>query len=162
MTVGLSEQDPVRALGVTPGVTAVLAQESEPGRYDVLSSTSARGSFLTSLGFMVPDEVAALIGAGGQEFAAISAEQVQLLEADVLVWQAGTESGQAFVAQLQAAPLYKRLDVVREGRDVFITDKVIAGALTWSTVPSLPFALDALVPRFTAAVDGDPATTTTG
>lgn len=140
------------------GATALLAQEGESGEYDVLSSTSARGSFLTSLGFVVPDEVAALIGAGGEEFAAVSAEQVGLLDADVLVWQAGGESGPAFVAQLQAAPLYQRLDVVREGRDVFVTDKGAAGALTWSTVLSIPFALDRLVPKLAAAIDGDPTT----
>lgn len=140
------------------GATALLAQEGEPGQYDVLSSTSSRGSFLTSLGFGVPGEIAALIGDGGQEFVAVSAEQLQLLDADVLVWQAGTESGPAFTAGLRDDPLYQRLRVAREGRDVFVTDKVAAGALTWSTVLSIPFAIDALVPMLAGAVDGDPTT----
>lgn len=138
--------------------TALLAQEGEPGLYDVLSSTSARGSLLTSLGFTVPGEIAGLIGAGGQEFVAVSAEQAQLLDADVLVWQAGTESGPAFVAELRGDPLYQRLRAVREGRDVFVTDNVVAGALTWSTVLSIPVVIDALVPVLAAAVDGDPTT----
>lgn len=62
------------------------------------------------------------------------------------------------MAGLRSNPLYQQLDVAVEGRDVFVTDTVVVGALTWATVLSIPFALDALVPMIAAAVDGDPAT----
>lgn len=140
------------------GRTAVLAQEGEPGQYDVLSSTSPRGSILTALGFTTPPEITDLIEAGGEEFVAVSGEQLDLLDAGVLVWQVGLDSD-AFVAALRANPLYQRLTAVREGRDVFVADEIVAGALTWSTVLSIPYVIDALEPVLVAAVDGDPATT---
>lgn len=54
--------------------------------------------------------------------------------------------------------LYQGLRVAREGRDLFLTDPVLSGALTYSTALSIPYAIDGLVPRLAAAVDGDPAT----
>ena len=44
----------------------------------------------------------------------------------------------------------------------FLVDPELSGALTFSTVLSIPFAIDGLVPQIAAAVDGDPATTPTG
>jgi len=83
-------------------------------------------------------------------------EQVGLLDRDVVVWNAGFAS--ELPARLQADPVYPTLRVAREGRDVVVTDQVLSGALTWSTVLSIPLAIDRLVPQLSAAVDGDPAT----
>lgn len=48
--------------------------------------------------------------------------------------------------------------MAREGRDIFLSDEVLSGALTWSSVLSLPYALDRIAPMLAAAVDGDPET----
>ena len=72
------------------------------------------------------------------------------------MWNAGFES--ELPARLRADPLYPRLRAAREGRDVLVTDQTLSGALTWSTVLSIPLAIDRLVPQLAAAVDGDPAT----
>jgi iron complex transport system substrate-binding protein len=52
-------------------------------------------------------------------------------------------------------PLYQRLDVAKQGRDLSL-EGILSGALSFGSVLSLPFALDELVPRLAAAVDGDP------
>jgi len=55
-----------------------------------------------------------------------------------VVWNAG------FTPQLPAAlrdnAIYRGLAVAREGRDVFLVEEPLSGALTWSTVLSLPVA----------------------
>jgi iron complex transport system substrate-binding protein len=58
-------------------------------------------------------------------------------------------------------PLLRRLDVVREGRVVYLDATAdLANALGFSSPLSLPFALEHGVPRLAAALDGDPATKT--
>lgn len=44
--------------------------------------------------------------------------------------------------------------VARDGRVLFLDDEVLSGALTWSTVLSLPFAIDGLAPMLAATLDG--------
>jgi iron complex transport system substrate-binding protein len=52
--------------------------------------------------------------------------------------------------------------VAKKGRDLFLdVNDPIAGALSFSTVLSLPFALDRLTPMLAAVIDGDPATEST-
>ena len=60
-----------------------------------------------------------------------------------------------------AGPIYSKLDVRKEGRDVFMAaaDPGYA-AVPFVTVLSLPTLVDTLVPRLAAAVDGDPSTPT--
>ncbi|MGH3837259.1 MAG: iron-siderophore ABC transporter substrate-binding protein, partial [Pseudonocardiaceae bacterium] len=136
------------------GLAAVVAEQFEPGKYVVRGPTDPRTRFLSSLGFVLPDEIAQLTGDRGE--ADISAEQIGLVDQDLVVWNVG------FTPELPAAlagdPLYQALAVAREGRDVFLVDKVLSGTLTWSTVLSLPLAIDQLVPMLAAAVDGDPTT----
>lgn len=55
---------------------------------------------------------------------------------------------------------HQNLDVATEGRDVYVEYVPLGGALPFSTVLSLPMALDLVVPRIDAALDGDPDTPT--
>ena len=60
---------------------------------------------------------------------------------------------------MQADPLYAKLKVKTEGRDVYLENEELVGAATsFVTVLSLPLLLDQLVPQLAAAVDGNPAT----
>lgn len=137
------------------GRSAVVAEQFEADTYFVRSPSDPRTRFLTSLGCVLPDELATLPG-GTSDGATISGERVSLLDRDLLVWNAGFTP--ELPGRLAADPLYQRLRVTREGRDVFLADPTLSGALTWSTVPSLPLAIDRLVPQLAAAADGDPAT----
>lgn len=135
------------------GKTAVVGEFFDT--FFVRSESDPRTRFLTSLGFVLPDEIAEL--AGDRDGASISDEQLRLLDRDLLLWNIG------FFPQLEEDlrdnEIYQQLDVAREGRDIFLSDKVLSGALTWSSILSLPYVLDRIAPQLAAAVDGDPETT---
>jgi iron complex transport system substrate-binding protein len=131
------------------GQEAVYAGYMEPGQYYAEVEGSTRAAILTELGYTIPD-----IPADGF-FAEVSSEQVDLFDRDVVLWELGDSSWRD---EIRSESLYARLDVAREGRDVFVTDPDVAGGLALISVLSLPFVIERLVPMLTAAVDGDPDT----
>lgn len=94
---------------------------------------------ITSLGFRLPPAV---------EFG-------RLAEADMVIWGVyGAEQ-----SSLLDSSVYQALPVSVEGRSLYLPERSVAnGVMTFSSVLSLPQALEELVPRFAAVVDGDPAT----
>jgi iron complex transport system substrate-binding protein len=92
----------------------------------------------------------------GAEFgASISRERLDVVDGDVLVWLAED-------AGFDTDPLYQQLNVVPEGRDIFLApENPLYDALNFSTILSLNYALDGMVPLLAAAVDGDPETVAT-
>ncbi len=135
------------------GATALVATPYE-GIY-VYGAQDARGRFLVDLGFKLP---AGLDAITGTDFGAnISKERTDLLDTDVLIWL--IDAYDKDKATLQADPLYARLDVKTQGRDVFVENgELLGGATSFVTALSLPYLLDNLVPQLAAAVDGKPAT----
>jgi iron complex transport system substrate-binding protein len=106
--------------------------------------------FLTRLGFEITpglQKYAPDIGSQAQ----ISGENVDLLEADVVVW--ATEDAAMF-KKLMAFSTVSRLPAVKEGRSVY-TDEVLAGALYFLTPLSLEYALDRLTPMLERAARGE-------
>jgi iron complex transport system substrate-binding protein len=105
--------------------------------------------FLTELGFVItpglhkyqqrPDEQAL-----------ISAELVEMIDADVIVF--ATESPANFT-ELQRWATIKNLKAVREGRAVY-TDTILAGAIYFMTPLSLEYTLTHLTPMLAAAAQG--------
>lgn len=133
------------------GASAAIATPFE-GIY-VYSFQVANGRVLSTLGFSQPAELAELIG--DADGTSLSPERVDLLDLDLLVWLDAIP-GEGPLAQ----PTYSNLDVHTQGREVFVdSTSTLGGALSFSSVLSLPAVLDALVPMLAAAVDGDPATT---
>lgn len=135
------------------GATALCAAIYEG--YYVYGAQDARSRFLVDLGFKLPD---GLDQVTGKEFgASISKERTDLLDTDALLWiitKYDTDK-----AKIHADPLYARLDVAKQGRDVFLeSEEVVGGATSFVTALSLPFLLEHLVPQLAAAVDGDPTT----
>ena len=123
--------------GLSVAVAACGAPRPRPRRPPV---ATARTRFLTSLGFSLPADLAAL--AGTSDTAKISEERLDLLDRDLLVWNAGFSPELRGV--LGGNPLYQQLAVVRDKRVLFLEDANASGALTWSTVLSLPYAIDAV------------------
>lgn len=137
------------------GATGVAAYSFGPGEYGIYGPQDPRRRFLAALGFELPAALAEL--AGAEFFTAISRERLDLLETDLLIWIVALDGDAAAIA---ADPLYQRLTVAKEGRDVVLTaDDPLQAALSFSTALSIPFALDGLLPRLAAALDGDPLTT---
>jgi iron complex transport system substrate-binding protein len=110
-------------------------------------------SFLTDLGFKIP----ASLDAFEQESQAyIPLEQLSVLnDGDVLIW--GTEKPEDRAA-LETEAVYNALDRVQDGRLVF-TDGLTAGAIYFTSLLSLPYVLEKLVPALASTLAGEgPAT----
>jgi iron complex transport system substrate-binding protein len=133
------------------GATAIVATPYQ-GIW-VYGPQDVRGRLLTSLGFKLPDELAAITGAefGGN----LSMERADILDVDAIIWLDPTEAEGAL-----GGPLYASMPVHTEGREVMLDSykSPLGGATSFVTVLSLPYLLDNLTPMLAAAVDGDPAT----
>lgn len=136
------------------GKQLVYAGVAEGGVFYVETASSTRVAIIASLGFAVPDEINAL--AKDSFYAEVSNEQLRLLDHDLVFWELGAAEGTRPL--VESNPVYQALDVAREGRHVFIDDLVMAGALAHADVLSIPYFVDAIVPRLAAALDGDPTT----
>ncbi len=133
------------------GVEALVAEIFEPGNSFVRGATDPRTKFMEQLGFVLPEDLAEMVG--DKDAAPVSDEQMELLDRDLLVWNIGHEP--ELRADIESKPLYPGLEVVQAGRSIFIEDQLIAGALTWGTVLSLPYAVEHLVPQLAEAVPAE-------
>lgn len=131
------------------GATAVFAYGGEDGVFYAATDQTPRAQILTELGFDLRPETERL--AVEDTIAEISGEQLELFDHDLILWDASP-------AVIDNNPLYQRLDVAREGRDVFLEDPVLSSAVVFATVLSLLAVIEELVPRLAEAIDGDPAT----
>ena len=98
---------------------------------------------MTELGFVVPD---AIVDAVGSDYAAeISSERLDLVDVDRLLFLTGSTDAEATV---KGDAVYSSLAVAREGRGLFLPYDIppIGGALSFSTVLSIPWALEQVVP----------------
>ena len=136
------------------GKEAMFATPYE-GTY-VYGSTDPRSRLLTDIGFELPSDIDEVVGT--KDFGAnISAETIDFLDTDALVWLTGTLGAKDDV--LDNEP-YTSLPVHNEGRDVFVDSATpeYGYSISFVTALSIPYTLDRLVPQLAAAVDGDPAT----
>lgn len=109
-----------------------------------------RAQFLTELGLSYSDQAQAF---AKHEYEALSAERLDLIDTDVLVWLTMNDAR----ADADAFPLRKTLAVYQQGREVY-TDLTLTAAFSFGTTLSLEYVLDNLVPQLVGAVDGDPNT----
>ncbi|SFO37297.1 iron-siderophore ABC transporter substrate-binding protein [Actinomadura madurae] len=136
------------------GKTAVTGTPYEGhfvyGRQDLRTRT------LALLGFSLPEDLDKVVGT--KEFGvSISKERTDLLDQDVIVWTVAEVAKE--MPKLHADKLYADLNVVKQGREVYVGENTPYGvAYSFQSVLSLPFVIDRLVPQLKAAVDGNPAT----
>jgi iron complex transport system substrate-binding protein len=134
------------------GAEATVSYVMDETSIGAYSPEDTRSRLLTDLGMVIPPEIADL--AGDQFYSQFSKEQIGLLDRDLIVWIAG-EPG--IEDRIRQDPLHGQLRAAAEGREVFLT-QLEGGAASFSSVISLPYLLESLVPRMAAAIDGDPAT----
>jgi iron complex transport system substrate-binding protein len=132
------------------GRTAVVAEMFEGNAVFARSASDPRTRFLTDLGFVLPPDIAKL--AGDKDGFTVSPERLDLLDRDLLVWNAGFNP--AVRSALAANRVYQGLKVVRERRALILSDNILSGALTWSTVLSLPYAVWRLAPMLATTLAG--------
>ncbi len=137
------------------GATGLVASTwGYPDNFYAYHSQDPRNRLLTSLGFVIPTEVDEL--AQDTFGASISRERLDIVDINAVVWVAFDS---AEVETHRNDPLYNKLNLASEGRDIFLLpDNSLYDAMNFNSVLSLPFVLDNLVPQLAAAVDGDPAT----
>jgi iron complex transport system substrate-binding protein len=113
--------------------------------------------FLTDLGFeMTKGLEAYAVDEGAQ--AVLSPENIDLIDADVIVFATESEEGPAEVLDFGTV---SSLDAVVNHRAVF-TDPVLAGAIYFLTPLSQQYVIDNLVPRLVKAVNGEAPQTIDG
>ncbi|MBI4924249.1 MAG: iron-siderophore ABC transporter substrate-binding protein [Devosia nanyangense] len=117
-----------------------------PGAY---RSIDMRPRLLASLGLGTPEAIDK-VGAATDFYASFSAEDLSPLDADVLVWFDDA-------AKIKAMKLRPTLRAYSEGREIF-ADALLSGAFSYSSLLSIDYVLDQLVPLIELAIDGDPAT----
>ena len=116
------------------------------GQFGAFLPGDARGTFVTSLGFEIPDPILAQDD-GTNFFVPVSTENISMLDADLVLYL-GTGDDIDVVAE---NPIFGTLDAARNDAIVPLsTDQ--RGAITYNSVLSIPFALDSLVPRVVDAV----------
>lgn len=123
--------------------TAVLPYD---GKYGAYLPGDARGRFLMSLGFTIPEPISER-DSGDDFFVELSPERVDLLDGDLLL----VMSDDADFDITEGASVFESLDVVRE--DAVVTTSLDErGAVTYNSVLSVPYALEHLAPRIGEAV----------
>ncbi len=135
--------DTAAANPVFAGKTVLVGALKGPGQFGVYGPEDPKVRFFTELGFVNPPVAEQL---RSTNFAEISTEQLSLADVDLLVWYAGGGFGDKLRAELDKTPVYQTLDVVKDGRAIILEDEA-AEAMTWSTVLSLPYALQQIPPR---------------
>ena len=131
------------------GKTATFVQN---GLYNGLIYAYQDGlntDFLTMLGFKINPKLAPLQKKAGEQ-AAISAERLDVIDADLIVFATEKPSD---VDALEKVPTFDKLSAVAEHRAVY-TDGTLAGALYFISPLSLPYVLERLTPQLEAAVAG--------
>lgn len=133
------------------GMTAVCAYNFG-GETGAFIGSDTRATFLAELGFKQPQKIQSLSDTQGF-YARLSPEDLSPLDSDLLIWVSTSDKA----PDIQALPLRNTLRAHTEGREVF-AGEVMAAALSFGSILSLPYALDALKDDIVLALDGDPKT----
>lgn len=134
------------------GASAVLTSQYTDGELLVYPGNTPATSILELLGFVIPNEFS-----GDDLFdetysvAALSAEQLELIDRDLIVSDADLDSLES--SGYLALPTYQSLDAVQEGRVLYPPEDVVDG-LSFRTVLSMPWILEKLEDPIAAAFDG--------
>lgn len=118
--------------------------------YGFYTGQDSRGRFFTDLGFVIPDEHNEI--AGDSFYAYISEERLDLLDQDLLVFlalQFYEDGSDAAREALDSDPLLGVLSAMRDSRVLYVPDEY-DNALQFSTVLSLDYLLEGLVPEIEA------------
>jgi len=131
--------------------TMVVADPYEPGNYGAFAVTDPKMVFMAQLGYKMPERFKELFSAG-QDTADVPSERLDLFDVDRLVWLSDNVAAEQ---RVRADPVYQRLKVVQAKRDLFFSyeNPPVGAAISFSTVLSLPYALDQVVPKLTAGTN---------
>ncbi|MZD05768.1 ABC transporter substrate-binding protein [Streptomyces sp. SID5785] len=115
--------------------------------FTIKSPDDASAVFFGQLGMKLSPKVVRLPDSATPGRAAVAKERLDLLDADVLILTFDTDQARK---EFEARPLFKKLGAVRRGAYIGL-DMPTAIAVGFPSVLSLPYGLDAVVPRLAKA-----------
>jgi len=127
------------------GKTGVVVLPNPEGGWWPYTPVDARGQFLADLGVELPSALADLDD-GSSFYVDVSEEQTDLLEADLVV--VIEQPGQRRLTE--GSELFQNLDAAKQGRVVYVTSKPLGYAMSYGTVLSIPWTIEALAPELAA------------
>ncbi|MFC8370094.1 iron-siderophore ABC transporter substrate-binding protein [Streptomyces sp. NPDC057239] len=129
-------------------LTLAVADSFEAGKYSAFTATDPKAIFFKELGFELKPEIDEL-AKPGWNVAELSAEKLNVLDVDRLVWVTSSTDAND---RIKAEPLYRKLKVSQDGRDLFVPYQGpdIGAAFSFNTVLSIPYAIEEITPLITA------------
>ncbi|UYM04349.1 iron-siderophore ABC transporter substrate-binding protein [Solicola gregarius] len=140
--------DTLRANPHIDGTNGAIVRANPEGGWYIYTPVDARGQFMFELGVNLPPKLAKLDD-GSSYWVDVSAEKTDDLEADVLVAIGDKDEQKLF----KGNKLFQDLAVSRRGGVVYVPPEPLGQALSYTTVLSIPYALDALAPQISEALD---------
>lgn len=124
------------------GLTIAVGEPYEAGTYTAFSPEDPKVAFFTEMGFTTSKKYDDALGS--ETLVDLSYERIDVMDADRAVWL-GTDDS---LEELKSEALYQQTSVHQDGRDLFVPyyDPDIGAALSFSTVLSLQYAIDEVVP----------------
>lgn len=131
------------------GRTAIVADNYQPGTYSAFAAHDPKAIFLQEIGFTAPQQLKD--APADQNVLDFQSEALDFFDVDTLVWLTSDPEAET---RVRADPLYSRLAVATEGRDLFVpyAEPPIGAAVSFNTVLSIPYAIDEMVPLLAASV----------
>ena len=133
------------------GQTAVAAWH-DGGQTGAFMAEDTRARFFNELGFLTPEKLKTQSTIDGF-YTTLSPEDLSPIDADLLVWISSYDRSPDIVN----LAMRRTLTANHEGREVFC-NQLLAGAVSFGTVLSIPYALEHLEGEINLALDGDPST----
>jgi iron complex transport system substrate-binding protein len=130
------------------GRKVIVADNFEPGIYTAFAH-DPKALFMTEIGFTLPEEISS--APKDQTAVDFGAERLDVFDVDTLIWLTSAPGAEQ---RLKTEPLYSRLKVATEGRDLFVPyeEPPVGASISFNTVLSIPYAIDNLVPLLTKVV----------
>ncbi|MEM7094156.1 MAG: ABC transporter substrate-binding protein, partial [Actinomycetota bacterium] len=130
------------------GATFAWANPTADGTYWVVGQSTPPMQFLQTLGLTYPAEIAEIVG--DLDSFEMSAEQIDLLDVDVLIVRADEQVR----GLIEADPLWGATAVIQEDRVLWLdAEDPVYGALSFSTILSIDYLVDELTPMIAEIVD---------
>lgn len=131
------------------GTSFAFIYSQDDGTVGVYLPGDPRVYLLTGLGMSAASSVKSLSAAEGKFYAEISLEHLnRLKDADVLITWFNSEEEQQ---ELEEFELFQKLPAVQSGAYVPMLDRQLSMAVSTTTVLSVPWSLDAIVPDLVEA-----------
>lgn len=130
------------------GVTAAFVQAPYTDGSVIAWPAGLSSDFLSDLGFVIPTSLDKFVDDAVAQ-AQIPAEDTKVLnDATILVW--GNEDAED-EADIRADKVLSQLDAMKAGRAVF-TGETVTSAIYFGSILSIPYVLDALIPKLDEVV----------